>query len=232
MAEKVRYPQIPSTVWWGLRSILTKSPNTTVDDRFLSVQLGVQPAAAKQYIGELINVGLLNEDSKATTLALRWRLDQSHVEAATKIIENVYPEGLRNVAPPDEGDRQKAISWFLQEGLGKGAAGNKAATYMMIGSKVPNESPVRSNSTPSPGGNAETKVNRRRPQKQGADESSRRRKLVEAENNDFRSKGGQGQSLMPLNVNVQIHVSADASTEQIEAIFSAMKRYLYEQQDI
>jgi hypothetical protein len=31
---------------------------------------------------------------------------------------------------------------------------------------------------------------------------------------------------MPLNVNVQIHISADASSEQIEAIFANMKKYL------
>jgi hypothetical protein len=33
---------------------------------------------------------------------------------------------------------------------------------------------------------------------------------------------------IPLNVNVQIHISADASGEQIESIFSAMRRYLYD----
>jgi peptide/nickel transport system substrate-binding protein len=33
---------------------------------------------------------------------------------------------------------------------------------------------------------------------------------------------------VPLNINVQIHISADAGSEQIEAIFNAMRRYLHE----
>ena len=32
---------------------------------------------------------------------------------------------------------------------------------------------------------------------------------------------------MPLNINVQIHISAEATGEQIESIFTAMRRYLY-----
>jgi|SRR3954452_4152889 hypothetical protein len=34
--------------------------------------------------------------------------------------------------------------------------------------------------------------------------------------------------IMPLNINVQIHISADASGEQIQTIFSSMRRYLYD----
>lgn len=69
MADKVRFPQIPSTVWWGVRSLLHKTPNITVDERLLGVQLGVQEAAARQYINELKSVGLLTDEGKATPVA-------------------------------------------------------------------------------------------------------------------------------------------------------------------
>jgi hypothetical protein len=36
---------------------------------------------------------------------------------------------------------------------------------------------------------------------------------------------------MPLNINVQIHISAEATGAQIESIFSAMRRYLYDGPD-
>jgi hypothetical protein len=39
---------------------------------------------------------------------------------------------------------------------------------------------------------------------------------------------GRSGEAFPLNVNVQIHISADAGTEQIESIFQAMRRYLYD----
>jgi len=115
MADKARYPQIPSTVWWGVRGILNRTPNATVDERLLGIQLRVQDAAAKQYIVELKSVGILSEESRATPLALKWRLDATYVEAAEELIRSVYPEGLLAVAPLDSPDRQKVVEWFLRE---------------------------------------------------------------------------------------------------------------------
>jgi len=48
--------------------MLQKTPRATVDERMLGVQLGVQEAAAKQYIVELKNVGILDENCHATDL--------------------------------------------------------------------------------------------------------------------------------------------------------------------
>lgn len=114
MAEKARYPQIPSTVWWGVRAILQRTPNATIDERLLGVQLDVQETAARAYVNELRHVGIITEDGKATPLANRWRLDETYREAAEKIINDAYPESLVQVAPPSEGDRQKIVSWFLR----------------------------------------------------------------------------------------------------------------------
>jgi hypothetical protein len=94
MADKNRYPQIPSTVWWGLRSILNRTPNATIDERLLGVQLRVQEAAARAYISELRSVGILTEEGKATQLAQRWRLDESYAGAVTDLIKASYPEGV------------------------------------------------------------------------------------------------------------------------------------------
>lgn len=120
MADKVRYPQIPSTVWWGVRAILQRTPKAIIDERLLGVQLEVQEAAARAYLGELKSVGLLNEENKATEIAQKWRLDETYEEAVRDILTKVYPEGLINVAPPGEADRQKVVSWFCARDWGKG----------------------------------------------------------------------------------------------------------------
>jgi hypothetical protein len=227
MAEKARLPQIPSTVWWGVRAILNKTPNATVDERFLSIQLGVQEVAAKQYISELVSVGILNEENKATPLANKWRLDGTYQAAVNELIESVYPEGLRHVAPPGEGDRQKAVNWFQQEGLGEGTAKNKAATYFLLGTKDPNEAPPRAVSMRS----SNDEGGRSKPIKRVA-QAGPKPKVVQSrgagEAHQQQNKGTGGMEGIPLNVNVQIHISADAGTEQIESIFSAMRRYLYD----
>ncbi len=222
MPEKNRYPQIPSTVWWGFRGILTRTPNTTIDERLLGIELGVQGAAARQYIVELKLVGLLSEENKATPLALKWRLDTGYEEAVRELAEKIYPDGLRDMAPPGNAERQKVVSWFLHEGLGQGAAGNKAATYLMITSPTPNEAPARASGS-------------------RGDESAKRTATAKMPNaapphvaSQSRRVGSRAPApsaeSFPLNINVQIHISADAGSEQIESIFSAMRRYLYDNQ--
>lgn len=223
MAEKNRYPQIPSTVWWGVRSILQRTPNATIDERLLGIQIGVQEAAAKAYVAELRSVGILTEDGKASPLAQKWRLDETYSEAVAELIANAYPEGLRDVAPPAEGDRQKIVSWFQREGLGQGAAGNKAATYLLIGSTSPNEAPTRGGvrqkkeASDALGSKTRPAADRKPPVARG--------KPPRASNQEI-PRGGLDS--FPLNVNVQIHISADAGAEQIESIFRAMRRYLYD----
>lgn len=212
MADKNSFPQIPSTVWWGMRSILQKTPNATIDDRFLGIHLSVQEAAARQYISELKRVGILTDDGKATPLAVRWRHDETYWAATQEIIKTSYPSGLVEVAPPGEADRQRVVSWFTREGLGTGTANNKAATYLLIGSKTPNEAPGRAQAqqkttpgeTPRP---AKTKTPAK-PARPGTTETKT--------------------DAWPLNINIQIHISADANKEQIESIFSAMRRYLHD----
>lgn len=210
-------------MWWGVRAILDKTPNATLDERFLSIQLNVQEVAAKQYIAELNSVGILTEENKATPLALKWRLDESYKAAADQLISAVYPESLRHVAPSSEGDRQKAVSWFLQEGLGLGAAGNKAATYFLLGSKEPNEAPGRSAT-----GRASNDDKSLLTSTRGAKTVQKTKEAMAQKGAKPRDKGdrhanGSGDNF-PLNVNMQIHISADAGSEQIEAIFSAMRR--------
>jgi hypothetical protein len=235
MADKVRYPQIPSTVWWGVRSIIQRTPNATIDERLLGVTLGVQEAAARAYIVELRNVGILSDENKATPLAQNWRLDESYAEAVEQIIQSTYPEGLVHVAPPGEAERQKVVSWFLREGLGQGAAGNKAATYLMISSPTPNEAPravakaAQGESVPR-ARTAPTKAQRPPAAAQRGAGHTPPKGGGGGGGGSGDGSGGQriGGETFPLNVNVQIHISADAGTEQIESIFQAMRRYLYD----
>ena len=225
MADKSRYPQIPGTVWWGVRAILNKTPNATVDERLLAIQLNVQEVAAKQYIAELVSVGILNEDLKATPLANKWRLDGTYKTAIEELNQAIYPQGLRDTAPQSEGDRQKAISWFQHEGLGLGAAKNKASTYFLLGTQDPNEAPPRSIST-----RANSESGKSTAPKSETQRASKPKPTVSKGEDRSANRGSSGTDSIPLNVNVQIHISADAGSEQIESIFSAMRRYLYDKQ--
>lgn len=209
------YPQIPSTVWWGLRTVLQRNPGATIDERYLSVQLNVQEAAARQYVSELKRVGIITEEGRATPLAAKWRHDETYKDAIKEIMEQNYPSALLEIAPPEEGDRQKVVSWFTKEGLGTGTANNKAATYFLIGTPIPGEAPTKPAS-----------------QEKQAAPSKPKTTVKNSSINETSERGKSTTSshLPPLNINMQIHISADATNEQIESIFSAMRRHLYENQ--
>jgi hypothetical protein len=220
MPEKLRYPQIPSTVWWGLRALLQKTPKATIDERRLGYELGVQETAARQYIAELRHAGILNDENRATDLADRWRHDDTYSQASAEILEKIYPSSLIESAPPDQTDRARVVSWFTREGFGSGTANNKAATYLLIGSPTPADASGRAL--------AKDKVGPSRSVRARVPRSGAASVNPSAVSDEATKPQTSRHELMPLNVNVQIHISADASADQIESIFSAMRRYLYE----
>lgn len=209
----LNFPQIPASVWWRLREKFKKSIPSTVSSSFLGSELGVQETAAKAYINQLIAFGLLNEDGTPSKLANPWRMDDTYRETANEILKNTYPRELLDLSPPGETDRDKITRWFMGQGLGKGSAGNRAATYLLVSSaEIPDDIQVKVK-TAKP---ESIKVAKLSPTPKSPKKSAEK----SADFEDPRDKQ------IPLNVNVQIHISADASSDQIEAIFANMKKYL------
>lgn len=213
------FPQIPSTVWWGIRDQFKKSIPPKVSDTYLVAQLNVQATAAKAYLAELKRVGILDEEGKPTEAAKNWRFDDNYREAADQILRTAYPAELIDVAPPTDSDRSKAVRWFMRAGdLGEGAARNKAATYFMIGAlEPPSDTPTSKGSKKTPKTDSGTSMSAKAPRADKEKDPPKRQQPPQNEG---------GETIMPLNVNIQIHISADASSDQIEAIFSNMKKYL------
>lgn len=217
MADKAAgFPQIPARVWWGVRDLLNRSPKMKFDDGSLAATLDVQPAAARQYLAELKRIGLLDDKGAATELGERWRHDEGYENVVGDILGSAYPSGLVSIAPAGQAERSSVERWFAHAGLGSGTAKNKAGTYLLIANDRPGEIKVRS--APQ---RAEKPVPERRTP--AAPKVTRERK----ENNQ---RGPERfSSSFPLNLNVQIHISADASTDQIETIFAAMRKYLHDE---
>tara|TARA_B100000378_G_scaffold275330_1_gene271154 strand:- start:554 stop:1198 length:645 start_codon:yes stop_codon:yes gene_type:complete len=206
------FPQLPKGVWRGVWAILRKTPTRKLDDRALAAELGVQSTAAKAYAKELIKLGILDEDYKPTELANRWRQDGEDKGVIAEILERAYPEDLRDLAPLGDADRDKVIRWFMNDGLGEGSAKNRAATYLMLSDGVNEDASI-----PSAGGMRK---------KANADEGSAGRNVKKEKSAKAPSGDAKRESFSPeLAVNVQIHISADASSEQIESIFASMAKH-------
>jgi len=224
--NKAYYPQLPAAVWWGLKEQFKKSLPNKVTDSYLHSYFGVQTTAAKAYLNELKRIGLVDQEGRPTDLARRWRMDDTYRSAADEILKSAYPEELIDVASPEDRNRESAKRWFMSTAhLGEGAAKNKTATYFLIGSdSQPDEialKPAKSNSNSN-----KSKVNVKAiDEKSKKVEGSERVKGKEDIDlqNEKNTKTDMG---FPLNVNIQIHISADATSDQIEAIFINMKKYL------
>jgi hypothetical protein len=216
MASASGFPQLPTTVWRGVWQSLNRAPNRRLDERSLAAELKVQPTAARQYLKELQKLGILSPEGQPTPLADRWRQNGNDPDVIEAILQEAYPDSLRHLAPPDDLDREKVIRWFLGEKLGTGSAKNKAATYLMVAQGVPEDGKTAPRTvSPAKASEVRTKAPR-------SEIKSRVTTKPESEREQKTVKSPQ------LAVNVQIHISADASTEQIDAIFSAMRRYFDE----
>lgn len=107
------YPQLPKGVWHGAWALLRKTPSRKLDDRALAAELGVQSTAAKAYARELIRLGILDEEFKPTQRANSWRQDGRDPAIIQEILNDAYPEDLRDLAPTDNLDREKIVRWFM-----------------------------------------------------------------------------------------------------------------------
>lgn len=213
---KYKFPQIPATVWWGLKEKFLQKVPAKVDETYIAAQLGVQPTAARAYLSELKSIGLLDNDGKPAPIAKKWRMDATYREACDELLKQAYPIDLLEFSHPSQGERDKVVDWIMHAAdLGSGSAKNKAATYFMIGAaNIPDGSVA-------PKAKAASKT-----PKKSATSNSSGPKTVKSNTNGNGSESELQAAPMPLNVNVQIHISADATTDQIESIFQNMNKYL------
>lgn len=228
MANGSYFPQIPSTVWYTVWNILKRTPSRKLDDKTLAIELDVQKTAARQYHIELTRLGILNEDGTPTPLAGKWRHDGDDKEIINEILERAYPDELRHISPPDDLDRDKVVRWFMQQNLGEGSAKNKAATYMRLASGISAITPA----APSRKKDSSAVSSPAKPARRAQGVSIPVPAVQEPEDEQVPPVQARAASTRrpDLNVNIQIHISADASSEQIDAIFSAMKRYFDDDQ--
>lgn len=221
MADSGNYPQLPRGVWRGAWEILRKTPKRKLDAKALAAELNVQPTAAKAYARELVRLGVLKEDFTPSELANRWRQDGQSPDVIDEMLVVAYPNELRELAPRDDLNRDKIVRWFMNDGLGEGSAKNKAATYIMVSSGIFDDAeapPPMLRKPAAPSKPASTNG--------GGKGSGRGRRDNIGDGGNSKENGTPaGQRKPDLNVNVQIHISADASVEQIDAIFSSMRRY-------
>lgn len=223
---KVSYPYLSANQWNGIRASLKQSVPKTIDTDWVIAKLDTTQKSAQNVLPQLRALGLIDGDGRPSDLIPDLRDDETYAAACQRIVERVYPEGLRNAYSEADADPVKVAAWFARNaGTGDVMSKNQAKLYLLL---LGGDLPTSDDSAPS--------KPRRKPT---ATPTPRQKAAAEAKPQDaVAGNPPAGRAVQPpvagspgvspsLHIDMQIHISADAGDAQIEAIFKSMAKHLY-----
>jgi hypothetical protein len=231
MAENNRttFPRIPESNWWTLRDQFVKTLPKEVSIGYLKslLQLSTE-AAAGNLLRPLKQLRLIDDDGKPTDLANDWRNDTKYAQACEKMLE-IYPQELRDLYGNAHADKKAVENWFQHTArLGSGTARQSAALYLLLLDATPKSGvdfakpklPVKSDR------GKNEKVKPPRPALESPtmplDAPVQPEPILQSETVSLKN----WDDWFSLHVDLQIHISPEASAEQIDQIFASMAKHI------
>jgi hypothetical protein len=219
--EKKSFPMLPISHWWALRKKFKQSIPGVVTDGYLATVLDMEANSARvNVLPYLRTLGIIDDEGRTGERAKLWRDDARYPLLCKEILKEVYPQELLD-AVTDAAQRDQAENWFAHKtGAGASAVRRMATLYSMLlegdASKQQEEKVDRAK--------PEKKAERRPP---AAVPASPRAVTPEAIR---REAGRVPQPSQPpgININLEIHISADSTPDQIDAIFASMAKHIYQ----
>lgn len=219
MAEqKKSYPLMPVNAWWQLRKKFKQSIPGTVTGQYLAAALDMKETSARSNVlPSLRAFGIVDDQGATLDRARQWRDDAHYADVCKAIREEVYPSELLDAAPDPSSDRDAAFRWFsLNTGKGEAAVGKMVKIYSLL---------MEADTTEETATIAKTTGTKKRPQSEGPAKSLRDR---EGGKNDKSGQHGGSITNGPgLQINIQVHISSDATPDQIDRIFASMAAHIY-----
>ncbi len=226
---KVSFPYMTAAQWFGVRAKLRQSVPKAIDIDWIMSALGTSEKGARNILPQLKAVGLVTPEGSPSELALDLRDDDTYGGAAHRILEALYPASLRSAYDDPTVEASRVASWFMRNAkTGQATASMQAKLYLtLLRGELPNPEEARSSS------------NGARKAKETAAKPAAPRRARDAEPPPADgtpdsaavgypaadgSKGADGPS---LHIDLQVHISADAGPEQIDAVFASMAKHLY-----
>lgn len=208
-------------VWVELRNRFRKSMPKQVNADYLQSILGISTKAAQNLLPQLKAVGLISDDNGAPTdLANDFRDDQGYAAACDRILARVYPAALLDAHPEPNDDIDGVARWFMRNaGTGEASARMQARFLAMVASRTP----------PEPGERKERKPPKSTGPLNKAVAPRVTKEVKAGSQRSQRNNLGVGPAAGPaIHLDIQIHISADAGPDQIDAVFASMARHLYD----
>ena len=217
------YPKIPAKAWAILRNRAAAAPSVKFTPDMVAALMGMSsPRSARDNtVSPMRRLGLIDEDGALTDRGNRWRVDSSFGDACQEILDEMYPEELGALTDDDGNpDAAKVRTWFDLQGFGDSNARQMTSTYVMIASKEIPELPTTDA--------GKAKKAESSPAKKAPKEPTTPKEAVEPLATMAHEPPPPTRPSGPtVHLDIQIHIPADATPEQIDQIFSSMARHLY-----
>lgn len=215
---------LPVGHWWALRKKFKQSIPGVVTDNYLATVLAMSVESVRANVLPFLKpLGIIDDESKTTEQTKLWRDDGHYPEVCKAIVTKVYPKELIDAVPNPRDNREAAKRWFANHtGSGDSACSRMAALYTVLIEADPTLQPDGKGSKP------KEKTQKKTPTKKIT-------KVKEVQTMP-KIETPQMNALVPplitchgpdVSINLQIHISADASPDQIEQIFAAMAKHIY-----
>lgn len=221
------YPYLSANVWNELRLRFQKSVPAKVTPSYLQSALGFSTEkAARNLIPQLRTVGLIDAEGVPTDLAKSYRLDAEYLEAAKSIVANVYPGELRDLYPGPTENVSSVSNWFMRDtGGGQASAGMQARFYLsLVSGELPAVDRAPKGSTSD---NPQVRTSEPRKPIVRASKQNRGPEGDASNSQGNPDRAATGSNKPNLHLDVQIHIAADASIEQVDAVFASLAKHLY-----
>ena len=220
MAEnKISYPMLPAKTWWQLRKKFKQSIPGTVTAGYLAAALNMQEQSARgNVLPYLEDLGIVDDEGKTLDRARQWRDNAQYADVCKEIREEVYPQELLDAVPDPSTDRGAAYRWFANStGKGKVAVNKMVTAYSLL---------MVADATKEPASRTKTAGSR----ESGTSASKKGRvamPLSAGDDGENDKRGGSIANGPGVHINIQVHVSSDATPDQIDQIFASMARHIY-----
>lgn len=221
--KKTAFPKIPESNWWSIRKQFKKTIPSVVNITYLKslLDLGTDNAA-RNLMAPLKSLGLISDDGKPTTRANEWRDDDNYAKVCNDIISDIYPQELLDLYPDNENLDKKSISkWFMSKcAIGEGAAGLIASTFVLLKeATIKDEIPTKAPKKPK---------EKRQPKIETINSEKKDVNIVQETTTDRSGPSMPSIKNGPsMHIDLQIHISPEATAEQIDCIFASISKHLY-----
>jgi hypothetical protein len=195
---------------------------------YLAAALDMKEASARvNVLTYLRDIGLIDAQGKTQMeLAKTWRDDTQYAKVCGQIREAIYPEELRAAAPEPWTDRKPAETWVASHtGAGTAAVRRMVQFYIVL---------MEADVTKKPQTDDGPRKGTGQDRKSALTSKPHPERPVPASTHSTNSAPAvspdqqHGGPVAPgVYINLQIHISADATPEQIDKIFESMSKHIY-----